>query len=52
MVETSGRAAEEGSVSRDRQTSNRCSKTEQQIIVSKCVDRISDTKTHDANAES
>lgn len=52
MVETSGRAAEEGSLSQDRQTCSRCSKTEQQIIVSKCVDRISDTKTHDANAES
>lgn len=35
MVETSGRAAEEGSVSRDRLTSNKCSKTEQQIIVYK-----------------
>lgn len=35
MVETSGRAAEEGSLSQDRQTCSRCSKTEQQIIVSK-----------------
>lgn len=35
MVETSGRAAEEGSLSQDRQTCSRCSKTEQQIIVYK-----------------